>query len=360
MIHLVKSVSDKKNMHNNLKEQKTGAVLMDFPPVIFGTSSLGNLYQSIPYQTKLSLVSECVANATTIPVFDTAGKYGAGLSLQALGQCLRDLSVQPNEVVISNKLGWFQVPLTAPEPTFEKGIWKDIYHDAIQKISYNGILECFYQGNELLGSYVPQMVSVHDPDEYLAKAENQAEADKLYNDILEAYKALADLKAAGKVTAIGVASKQWKVIQRIVNDVTLDWVMVANNLTLHSHPKDLIDFIAVLHKKGVSVINSAVFNGGFLIGSDHYNYAPVDITTEQGASLYKWRDGFFALCREFAVQPAEACFSFGFNVPGIKSVALNTTRPEKVKTNIEMVTKAIPFGFWSTMVERGLLKKISF
>ena len=50
---------------------------------------------------------------------------------------------------------------------------RDLKHDAIQKISYEGMMECFEQGNELLGGYVPQMVSVHDPDEYLAMAKNE-------------------------------------------------------------------------------------------------------------------------------------------------------------------------------------------
>lgn len=326
------------------------------PPVIFGTSSLGNLYQATPYETKLAIVKACVENSV-LPVFDSAGKYGAGLALQALGQCLRDLNIAPDKVLISNKLAWLQTPLTTPEPTFEKGVWVGINNDAVQKISYNGILECFYQGNELLGGYIPQMVSVHDPDEYLATATNQAEEATLYNDVLEAYRALAMLKAEGKVTSIGVGSKQWKVIQRIANDVALDWVMIANSLTLHSHPKELISFIAELHQKGVSVINSAVFNGGFLIGSDFYNYHEVDKTTEEGKALYAWRDGFYAVCKQFDIKPAEACFNFGFNIAGVTSVALSTTKPEKVKPNIEMATKKIPAAFWQAMVDAGLLEE---
>lgn len=326
------------------------------PPVIFGTSSLGNLYQATTYETKLAIVKAFFENST-VPVFDSAGKYGAGLALQALGQCLRDLNIAPDQVIISNKLAWLQTPLTTPEPTFEKGVWVGIHNDAVQKISYDGILECFYQGNELLGGYIPQMVSVHDPDEYLATATNQAEEAVLYNDILQAYKALAQLKAEGKVTSIGVGSKQWKVIQRIANDVALDWVMIANSLTLHSHPKELISFIAELHQKGISVINSAVFNGGFLIGSDFYNYQEVDKNTEAGKTLYDWRDGFYAVCNQFNVQPAEACFNFGFNIAGVTSVALSTTKPEKVKANLDMATKQIPLAFWQAMAQAGLLEE---
>lgn len=325
------------------------------PPVILGTSGLGNIYQATPYEAKLAVVKAFVEN-TELPVFDSAGKYGAGLALEVLGKCLRELNVPQDKVIISNKLAWVRTPLTTPEPTFEKGVWVGIDHDAVQKISYDGILECFHQGNELLGTYVPQMVSVHDPDEYLATAKNAEEDAALYHDILEAYRALTDLKAQGKVSSIGVGSKQWKVIQRIAKDVQLDWVMIANSLTLHSHPKELISFIAELHQKGVVVINSAVFNGGFLIGSNFYNYQEVDETTEAGKALYAWRDGFYAICKQFDVQPAEACFNFGFNIDGVASVALSTTKPEKVKPNIEMATKQIPPAFWQAMVDAGLLE----
>lgn len=332
------------------------------PPVIFGTSGLGNLYQSVPYQTKLEIVKACVQYSSGISVFDSAGKYGAGLALKVLGQCLRDLNIKPSEVIISNKLAWYQTELTTPEPTFEKGIWKDIQHDAVQKISYEGILECFEQGNQLLETYVPQMVSVHDPDEYLAAATDEADEEKRYQDILDAYRALTDLKKQGKVTSIGVGSKHWKVIQRIAGDIELDWVMIANSLTLKSHPPELIDFIGALHQKNISVINSAVFNGGFLTGSDFYNYEEVDPATKDGQKLYNWRNAFFSLCKDFNIQPAEACFNFGFNIPGVSSVALSTSKPEKVKINIEMATKKIPVAFWSAMQEQGLLEKnlISF
>lgn len=328
---------------------------IQFPPVVFGTSGLGNIYEAIPYERKLAIVKECVTHSPGIPVFDSAGKYGAGLSLEVLGKCLEDLNVHPDEVIISNKLAWYQTPLTTPEPTFEKDIWIDMKNDAVQKISYDGILECFEQGNLLLRKYNSQMVSVHDPDEYLATAKNEEEDQKLYKDILDAYRALADLKKQGRAKSIGIGSKDWRVIQRIAKDVDLDWVMIANSLTVHSHPQELIDFIAELHSKNVSIINSAVFNGGFLIGSNFYNYVEVDEATKNGKELLAWREAFFKICEQFDIKPAEACFSFGSNIPGVKSVALSTTKPEKVKGNIEMATKKIPQAFWAAMKEKGLI-----
>jgi len=331
-----------------------GAVVL--PKVIFGTSGLGNLYQSAPIEEKKEIIRQCIIHSEGKPVFDSAGKYGAGLSLEVLGQCLGELNVDPEDVLISNKLGWYRTELSSPEPTFEKGVWVDIKHDAVQKISYNGILECFEQGNLLLGNYNSQLVSVHDPDEYLATARDKSHEEELYQDVLDAYRALAELKTAGRVKAIGVGSKHWKVIRRIVADVKLDWVMVANSLTVISHPQELLDFIAELHTKGISVINSAVFNGGFLTGSDYYNYQLVDKSTDEGVALYLWRDRFYALCKQFKLQPAEACFHFGLGISGVKSIAMNTTRAGKVKVNIDMVNQQLPEEFWEAMRKEGLIK----
>jgi D-threo-aldose 1-dehydrogenase len=331
---------------------------MQLPKVIFGTSGLGNLYEVVPYETKRSIIKECVDNSLDgIAMFDTAGKYGAGLALEVLGKALKELNVPKEKVIISNKLAWVQTPLTTEEPTFEPGVWKGLKNDAIQKISYNGIIECFEQGNELLGDYPSQMASVHDPDEYMNAATDAKDAERRYSDILEAYRALEDLKQQGKVLSIGVGAKNWRSIQQITKDIHLDWVMIANSLTVHSHPKELIDFVKDLHSKGTTVINSAVFNGGFLVGRDYYNYALVDGNTAKGKALLAWREAFFALCKEFAIEPAEACFNFGFNIPGVDSVALSTVKPEKVKHNIQLAVKQVPQAFWQAMKQKGLLEE---
>lgn len=340
-------------MASNNQDKLINSVTL--PPVIFGTSSLGNLYQALPYPVKKEIVKECVSQSTGIPVFDTAGKYGAGMALSVLGQSLAELNIDRDQVLISNKLGWYQMPLITDEPLFEKDVWVNLKNDAVQKISYNGILECFHQGNGLLGNYKAQMVSVHDPDEYLAMAKDKIEEDALYQDVLDAYTALIELKQQGIVKSVGIGCKNWKVIKKIVEDVPLDWVMVANSLTVKSHPQDLLDFITTLKEKGIAVINSAVFNGGFLIGSDFYNYQKVNEATVEGRELIEWRTEFYQICREFDVKPADACFRFSFDIPGVNSIALNTTKPEKVKENIEMVNKTIPDKFWEAMFSKGLI-----
>src|SRR5688572_21678917 len=291
-------------MNTSLPENAANMATLHLPPVIFGTSGFGNLFVALEEEEKLNIVSECVRLSKGKVVFDSAGKYGAGLALETLGKCLKQLNVEPENVVISNKLGWVRTKLTTKEPTFEPGVWKNIKHDAVQKIGYDGMIECFEQGNELLNGYIPQMVSVHAPDEYIAAANSYPHSEKLYEDILDAYEALYDLKKQGKVQFIGVAAKNWKFITRIAKDINLDWIMIANSMTIKSHPQELLDFIVEMEKKGVYVINSAVFHSGFLVGGDYFDYRLIERGDLQNEALLKWRSAFFETCDQFNVKPA--------------------------------------------------------
>ena len=323
------------------------------PKIVFGTSGLGNCFVALDDDVKQEIVKECIKHTRGKLVFDSAGKYGAGLALESLSKCLKALNVAPEDVIINNKLGWLRTELKTPEPTFEPGVWRDLKHDAVQKISYEGILECYEQGNKLLNGYKTDFVSVHDPDEYLAAAINEADRVKRYDDILGAYRALRELKDSGDVKAIGVGSKDWRAIQKIANDVELDWVMIANSMTLHSHPEELVAFMEDLERRGISIINSAVFNAGFLIGGDYYNYKMMN--PEEHKALFKWREDFFKLCEKYGIKPAEACVAFGLHAPGVTSIALSTSNPKRVQENVEMADVLIPAEFWDEMKATGLV-----
>jgi D-threo-aldose 1-dehydrogenase len=329
------------------------------PSVTFGTSALGNLYTELDPEIKLRIIKECLLNSQPLTVFDSAGKYGAGLALEALGKGLKRLEVISPQVIISNKLGWLRKPLVGEEPRFERGVWKGLKHDAFQLISYDGILRCFEEGNELLQGRIPQLVSVHDPDEYLAQATSPAEREKKFGDILDAYRALADLKAQGKVKGVGVGAKDWTVIPEIYKHVKLDWVMFANSATLISHPEDLLKFMKRLEIDRVGIFNSAVFQSGFLVGGDYYDYRFIRPDTAENKERFQWRDAFFKLCQEWEITPAHACVQFALHLPGVSSVALSTTDPSKVRGNVALTQNLLQNEFWNELKNRKLIPENS-
>jgi len=245
-----------------------------------------------------------------------------------------------------------------PEPAFEKGIWIGINNDARQNISHDGILECWEQGNSLLGGkFRPKLVSVHDPDEYLAAATDEHDFKKRFRNILDAYKALDNLKSEGKVKAVGIGAKNWKTIQLIADEIRLDWVMFANSMTIYRHPKDLQAFMEKLHSNGISIINSAVFHAGFLTGGDYFDYVRIKPDSEENRAKFRWREDFFAVCRKYNILPANACVQFAMTPPGVVSISLNTSDPRRIRSNVEAIECQIPMEFWREMISKGLVDR---
>lgn len=325
------------------------------PRVVFGTATLGNLFVDLPPETKLEISRNWFQTDGAV-VVDTAGKYGAGLALEVIGNNLRALNADPDQVIISNKLGWKRVPLTTDEPSFEPGAWIGLENDAVQCISYDGILECWEQGNELLGEgYECQFLSVHDPDEYLFAASNEQDRKSRMDDILGAYQALQELRDQGKCWAVGIGSKDWKTIAEIDKHVKLDWVMLANSLTIYRHPQTLLDFVASLHSRGIPIFNSAVFHAGYMVGGQSFDYRKLDLDNPEDQQVANYRDRFFALCEKHAVKPAQACVEFALSPPGIVSIALSSSKPERVVSNVELANTKLPDAFWVDAKQTGLL-----
>jgi D-threo-aldose 1-dehydrogenase len=323
---------------------------------VFGTSSLGNLYAALAYEVKLAICREWFRHIPPPVVLDTAGKYGAGLALEQLGRCLRQLEVSRENVVIGIKLGWKRSPLRGSEPTFERGVWIGLEHDAEQHIGYQGILDCWEEGVRLLGrDYAPQMVSVHDPDEYLARASSAGERQERFGHLNEAYRALKELKRAGVVQAVGVGAKDWRVIREIHKQSPLDWVMIANSLTILRHPLELVEFVESLRREEVGVINSGVFHAGYLIGGPFFDYRVPPAGAEETARLHRWRQSFYALCRGHNVSPVHACVRFALSPPGVAAVAMNCGTPEQVAENVAAVQANLPPAFWQEAKDLGLI-----
>ncbi len=338
------------------KNKQLGNTGIECPSIIYGTSFLGNLYRELSDDEKLSLMKEWFRVSEGKVMIDSAGKYGAGLALEVIGKGLEKLCVDPSTITISNKLGWYRIPLTTDEPTFEKGAWANLKFDAVQKISYSGILECWEQGCELLGkTYKSEVVSVHDPDEYLAAASSDEDRQARVNDILEAYKALFELKEKGEVKAVGIGSKDWLVIKELYQNVKFDWVMFANKFTLYHHPKEIVDFIEQLDQDGVGIINSAIFNAGFITGGEYFDYRVLDPSDPADKHLFEWREKFFAICDKHNIQPGDACLKFALSAPQISAVALNPSKPKRMANNKEVLKREFPNEFWEELKKEGII-----
>jgi D-threo-aldose 1-dehydrogenase len=328
---------------------------LQIPRVVFGATVLGNLFVAMSDAAKRELIGEWFAQMPKPVAIDSAGKYGAGLSLEVIGRELVALGIDPSEVIISNKLAWRRVPLTTSEPMFEPGVWIDIKHDAVQEISYDGILRCHEDGCKMLGQYSQQLISVHDPDEYLAASTGAEDREQRLDDIKGAYRALSQLRDDGKAAGVGVGAKDWRVIRELDQQCDFDWVMMANSFTIMNHPPELVAFIDSLAQRNIAVINSALMHGGFLVGGEFLDYRPIDPTDSADADRLHWREEFVTVCRDHDSKPFDVAVAFGVSHPGIASVALSTSRPERVESMVHAATSVPPAEIWKSFREKGLI-----
>ena len=188
---------------------------------------------------------------------------------------------------------------------------------------------------------------------YLNSAKDASELESRRNNVLGAYKALTELKAAGKVDSIGVGAKDISAVDFISDHVQLDWAMLACSVTPYTHSEAAKALLKKLGGQGVKVVNSAVFNSGFLVGGEYFDYRKVTVETDP--EIFAWRDKFLALCSAFSVDPPSVCVQFSFLFPEIVAVALNTDDPQRVRSNIQLANAVIPDEFWARMRTDGLI-----
>jgi D-threo-aldose 1-dehydrogenase len=117
----------------------------------------------------------------------------------------------------------------------------------------------------------------------------------------------------------------------------------------------LLTFIDSLQGDDVGIVNSAVFHGGFLTGGDLFDYQEISPSSEKGRIIYPWRESFNRICARHHVASGDACIHFSLSHPAIVSMALNTSKPEKMARNVEALQRSIPPAFWTEMKASGLI-----
>lgn len=332
-----------------------GRTGLKVPPIVFGATNLGNLFKALSDREKHDIVHAWL-NAFPHPiVIDSAGKYGAGLSLEVIGRELDLANLSTDDVIISNKLAWRRVPLQGPEPTFEPDAWIDLQHDAIQDISHDGILRCWEEGCRLLGDRKPALISVHDPDEYLAAAHDPDDRRQRFQNLLDAYKALEKLRDAGEAIGVGIGAKDWRSIAELAPHCDLDWVMFANSFTIYQHPPELCSFLSSLAHRGVGIINSALFHGGFLVGGNFFDYKPVQPDKPLDAARLEWRSRFWKACQELALSPFDVAVAFGKSHPAIHAIALSSSRADRIPSHVAAASRSLSTDVWKHLHHEGLI-----
>ncbi|MGB9183286.1 MAG: aldo/keto reductase [Solirubrobacteraceae bacterium] len=304
-------------------------------PLAFGGAAIGGLYEAVSEEQAQSTVSRALE--VGLRYLDTAPHYGLGLSERRLGRALRG---RPRDsYVLSTKVGRRLEPLGPGETVSPEGFATSAPLKRVWDFSRDGILRSMQESLERLGVDRIDILYLHDPDAF--------EPDVYAT----AYPALAELRAAGVVGAIGVGMNQAEMLTRLVCRLDLDLVLVAGRYTLLEQSA-LDELLPACLERGVGVIAAAPFHGGVLAGPEPgalYNYRPAPPGLVRRATRMQ------AVCARHGVPLTAAALQFALGHPAVISVLVGARSVQEVDENARAFTTAIPPDAWDELKAERLL-----
>ena len=208
-----------------------------------GTAPLGGLFSPVADHEVDGVISRGIELGLTY--FDTAPFYGNGSSERRIGQRLRE--VPRSSFRISTKVGRLLVPTESIEPT---GYFDLDPFNPVFDYSASGIRKSLEESLERLGLDSVDILYIHDPDDYLDQAIN------------DAYPELDKMRSEGLVSSIGVGTNLAEIGARFVRETDIDVALVAGRYTLLDQIA-LEDFLPEALSRNVSVLGAGVFNSVF-------------------------------------------------------------------------------------------------
>ncbi|MEU6717566.1 aldo/keto reductase [Nonomuraea sp. NPDC046802] len=299
----------------------------------FGGAPIGNLFEEVSEEEARAAVD--AAWESGVRLYDTAPHYGLGLSEQRLGAALAGRS----GYVLSTKVGRLLVP-AAPEGRDGEGFDVPADLKRVWDFSAAGVRRSLEESLARLGLPSVDIALIHDPDDHVDQA------------IEQAYPALAELRAQGRVQAIGVGMNQWQAPLRFAQETDVDVVMLAGRYTLLDQSG--LPLLEECVKRGVRVLAAGVFNSGILATpkpSGTYNYQPAP------AALVERATRIAQVCERHGVSLPQAAMAFPLRHPAVATIVLGARTPQEVTTNAALQAQPVPEDLWADLEAEELLPK---
>lgn len=326
------------------KSRPLGGTGIAVTPASFGASGIGNLHKAISTEQSEQVLS--AAWQAGIRYFDTAPRYGHGLSERRLGDFLR--SKPRDAYVISTKVGRLLTPLRGRKNT-DYGFVDPLPFEQEYDYSYDGVMRSFEDSLQRLGLDRVDIVYMHDIGR---DCHGEANAELQTIAFQGGLRALSQLRSEGLVGAIGLGVNEVQVCLDALDYAELDCFLLAGRYTLldHSASRPLIESCRT---RGASLILGGVFNSGILatgpVPRALFNYAPApDWVLARATQLQE-------ICGEFGLGLSTAAIQFALASGVVSSVLLGVSSERNLSRNLDAFKIQIPTEFWDAMVDSGLV-----
>ncbi|MFT7370500.1 MAG: D-threo-aldose 1-dehydrogenase [Octadecabacter sp.] len=332
--------------HTNLLNERTNTPVT-LTQLGFGGAPLGNLYRKIEDDVAQETIT--AAWDAGIRYFDTAPQYGLGRSEMRFGDALMQLD--QSALTLSTKVGRL---LKDCDPT---DITPEAFVDVPQKrivfdYSYDGIMRSFDDSIARLGTDQIDMLFLHDIDAGTHGTDGvEDKLSELFNQ--DGYRALDELRSAGRISAIGAGVNTWQICERLLGEADFDGFLLAGRYTLLEQDP-LETFLPLCLERDVGIILGGPYNSGILatgaVDGAHYDY---ELAPE--AILQRVRD-LSAVCAAHDTPLIAAALKFPLGHAAVKSVIPGASSADEVRQNIEIFKTPIPPALWFDLKSQGLIR----
>jgi len=304
-----------------LARRTFGNTSLEVPPVAMGCAPLGSMEDTFLYAVPEdeAIATVKAALASPFDYIDTAALYGDGVSEARVGMALKELGGLPEGAVLQTKAGRDPVDNNFRGETVKRR---------------------FERSLELLGVDRVDVVYLHDA-EWTTFEEAMAPGGPV--EVLRSY------QDQGAFDYLGVASGPNDVELQYIETGLFDAVITHNRYTLlNTNANPVIDVAAA---KGLAVLNAAPYGSGMLSrGPESYpRYAYQQAPDHLIARTGKIRE----ICDRYGVPLAAAALQFSMLDPRITVTIVGMSRPDRVKSTVELASIDIPGEVWEEIDALG-------
>ena len=320
---------------------------LDVTRMGFGGAPLGNLYRRVSEEDAQATLG--AAYACGIRFFDTAPFYGLGRSEERFGTAIKGFGRE--NIVLSSKIGRLIVDCAADEAT------PTIFADAPQRkvvfdYTYDGVMRCLESSLARLEVEAIDIVLVHDIDVWTHGS--QALVDEKARELFDGggYRALDELRAGGRVAAIGAGLNEWQACEALLERGDFDCFLLAGRYTLLEQ-EALDTFLPRCVARDVGIILGGPYNSGILatgaVEGARFNYEPAP------AHIVERVRRIETVCGHHGVTLPAAALQFVLAHPAVKSVIPGAMSEREVRQNVALLEEPIPSQFWTDLKSERLL-----
>jgi D-threo-aldose 1-dehydrogenase len=309
----------------------------------FGSAPLGNLLAVVAEADARGAVVRAWENGCRL--FDTAPFYGYGLAERRLGDVLRE---HPRDAfVLSTKVGRLLKPgahLRASEHYQSPLPFHDVFD-----YSYDAVMRSIECSLQRLGLERIDIALFHD----LGRVQHGERHPEFMRQAMDGgYRALAELKAAGQIAAIGLGVNEVAVCEEAMGHADFDCFLLAGRYTLlEQAPLDRL--LPACQAKGISILIGGAFNSGLLARMGRpdatYNYGAVPPEVAHRANA------LLTVCNRHGVPLPAAALQFPLAHPAVASVVAGARTRAEVDAQYDWMRLKIPAALWDDLRAAGLL-----